>query len=171
MPRPTTKEDLINSANSQFVKMWKLIEEKGDENLRFTFDESFNKKEAHWSRDKNLRDVLIHLYEWHELLLHWIRANMAGEAVSFLPAPYNWRTYGQMNVELWEKHQITGYDEAKAMLKESHTAVMELIEGFDNDELFTKGSFSWAGTSTVGSYCISATSSHYAWAVKKIKLL
>ena len=171
MPRPTTKVDLTEAANSQFEKMWALIEQKGNKNLEFNFDEGFNKKEAHWSRDKNLRDVLVHLYEWHELLLRWVLANQAGEAVSFLPAPYNWRTYGQMNVELWEKHQSTEYEEAKAMLKESHRAVMELIDGFDNEELFAKGSFSWTGTSTLGSYCVSATSSHYAWAIKKIKLL
>ncbi|MDR0406186.1 MAG: ClbS/DfsB family four-helix bundle protein [Clostridiales bacterium] len=33
----------------------------------------------------------------------------------------------------------------------------------------TRGQFSWAGTSTVGSYCVSATASHYGWAMKKIK--
>ena len=41
MPRPKTKDDLLIAA----------------------------KKEAHWSRDKNVRDVLIHLYEWHQLML------------------------------------------------------------------------------------------------------
>lgn len=47
---------------------------------------------------------------------------------------------------------------------------MALIETFSNDELFAKGAFDWTGTSTLGAYCVSATSSHYDWAMKKIKL-
>ena len=46
---------------------------------------------------------------------------------------------------------------------------MELIEVFSDEELFTKRFFSWTGTTTLGSYCVSATSSHYDWAIKKLK--
>ncbi len=46
---------------------------------------------------------------------------------------------------------------------------MALIDTFSNDELFTKGVFDWTGTTTLGSYCISATASHYDWAIKKLK--
>ena len=44
-----------------------------------------------------------------------------------------------------------------------------LIEKFTNEELFEKKNFDWTGTSTLGAYCVSATSSHYDWAMKKIK--
>jgi hypothetical protein len=46
-------------------------------------------KEAHWKRDKNLRDVLVHLYEWHQLLLNWFNSNQNGDTKTFLPEPYN----------------------------------------------------------------------------------
>jgi len=116
-----------------------------------------------------LRDVLVHLYEWHQLLLHWIQNNKEGVAVNFLPEPYNWKSYPQMNVEFWKKHQNTSLTEAKTNLKESHSKVMMLIDSFSDEELFTKKHFSWTGTTNLGSYCISATSSHYDWATKKIK--
>jgi hypothetical protein len=29
--------------------------------------------------------------------------------------------------------------------------------------------FTWTGTTSLGSYCVSASSSHYDWAMKKIK--
>lgn len=67
------------------------------------------KKEAHWKRDKNLQDVLIHLYEWHQLLLNWIHANQNGHRKPFIPAPYNRKTYGDLNAEFWKKHQSTGF--------------------------------------------------------------
>ncbi len=172
MARATTKPDLIIAANEQFEKLWKLVETMSEKQQNATFSSEIATagKEAHWSRDKNLRDVLVHLYEWHNLLLNWINANCKGEQKPFLPEPYNWKTYPAMNVELWEKHQNTPLLDSKRMLKESHKKVISLIETFSNDELFAKQSFAWTGTSTLGAYCVSATSSHYDWAIKKIKL-
>ena len=46
---------------------------------------------------------------------------------------------------------------------------MELVDGFTNEELFTKNIFNWTGATTLGSYCVSSTSSHYDWAIKKLK--
>ena len=170
MPRPTTKNELIEAANGGFEKLWQLIDLMTEEELDAVFDFSgFDKKEAHWLRDKNIRDVLIHLYEWHRLLVDWVRANQSGEEKPFLPVPYNWKTYGDMNIGFWEKHQNTSYEKSIDLLNASHAEVVELIEGFADDELFTKKAFSWVGGSTLGSYCTSATSSHYDWAMKKIK--
>ena len=65
MARATTKADLVTSANEQFEKMWKLIDTMSDEQQNSTFGKEMATagKEAHWSRDKNLRDILVHLYE------------------------------------------------------------------------------------------------------------
>lgn len=171
MGRATTKQELINAAGEQFYKMWKLVDSmtENEKNIVFHFGDGTKFKEAHWKRDKNLRDIFIHLYEWHQLLLNWVKANRLGEAKPFIPAPYNWKTYGEMNVEFWKKHQSTTAEEAKQMLMNSHDAVMNLIEGFSNEELFEKKYFPWTGTSNLGTYCISATSSHYDWAMKKMK--
>ncbi len=161
MPRPTTKSDLIDAANSQFLKLSSLLESMSEEeqNAVFLFED----------RDKNLRDILVHLHEWHQLLLNWVNANQTENSKPFLPAPYNWKTYPQMNMELWEKHQNTPYAQSKAMLRESHDTVVNMIEVFSNEELFVRKHFSWTGTTTLGSYCASATSSHYDWAIKKIR--
>jgi len=171
MGRPTTKSDLISVSAEKYEAMNKLIASLTEEELSTPFDFSGDekKKEAHWRRDKNLRDVLVHLYEWHQLLLQWIQSNKKGEERPFLPEPYNWKTYGDMNVELWRKHQDTTLEEAKKLLAKSHRDVMELAETFSNEELFSKGVYSWVGGSTLGSYFVSATSGHYNWAMKKLK--
>ena len=137
----------------------------------FNFGTEFLQKQSqsHWSRDQNLRDILIHLHEWHKLLINWISENQAGKAAPFLPEAYNWKTYPQMNMEFWNAHQNTPLDKAQLMLRESHAQAMALIEGFSDDELFSKKHFSWTGSSTLGSYCVSATASHYDWAIKKIR--
>ena len=65
MPRATTKTELLASANEQFNKMWRLIDGMDEEIQRAPFAEEMATmgKQAHWARDKNLRDVLVHLYE------------------------------------------------------------------------------------------------------------
>ena len=175
MPRPTTKAELIDAAQLQWDKLWKLMDSipGGAQPVVFDFGDDPKLKEAHWKRDKNMRDVLAHLYEWHRLLLEWTAANLNennGKAKPFLPDSYTWKTYGDMNVEFWKKWQSTSYEDTEKMLRESHGKVLALIESLSDDELFEKKHFPWTGTSNVGSYCISVTSSHYDWAMKKIKL-
>ena len=172
MGRPQTKKDLEEAAQNEYDKLMNLLDDLGDKGIqtRFNFQPSPSRKEAHWTRDKNPRDVVIHLYEWHQLLLAWVKDNKQGQTHPFLPAPYNWRTYGDMNVEIWKKHQTTTYEDGLALLVNSHKDVMALIHEMTNDELFEQEYFPWAKGSTVGSYCVSATSSHYMWASKKLRL-
>lgn len=171
MSRPATKQDLISTANEQFDALWKLIDSLpyNAQETTFDFGDDPSLKEAHWKRDKNIRDVLVHLYEWHQLLLNWVQTNQAGELTPFLPEPYTWKTYADMNVGFWKKHQDTSYEMSREMLMDSHAKVMGLIESFTNEELFTKKYFPWTGTTNLGSYCVSVTSSHYDWALKKLK--
>ncbi|RKI41073.1 DfsB family protein [bacterium D16-51] len=171
MGRPATKTDLLTAAADNYEKLNVLISGLTEQELSTSFDFSgdVKKKEAHWKRDKNLRDILIHLYEWHQLLLNWVHANQNGENKPFILSPYNWKTYGKMNEEFWEKHQETLLEDAKEMLQKSHAEVLELAETFSNEELFSKGVFKWVGGSTLGSYFVSTTASHYDWAMKKLK--
>lgn len=171
MARPKNKQELLNGAQEQYEQLFQLIDATSDDQQQtsFAFSEEFlqKKKEAHWRRDQNLRDVLIHLYEWQQLLLDFIHQNSQGIETSFLPAPYNWRSYGKMNESFVLKHQKTSLIEAKALLVKSHEETVAMMATFSDEELFTKAFFSWTGTSSLGSYCISATSSHYLWAIKK----
>ena len=171
MVRPTSKTELISAATQQYAKLQSLISQLTEEELNtpFDFSKDEKRKEAHWKRDKNLRDVLIHLYEWQQLLLDWVHSNQNGVEKSFLPAAYNWRNYGEMNVAFWQKHQQTPLEKAIKLLHQSQEKVLTLAETFTNEELFSKSVYKWVGGSTLGSYFVSCTSSHYDWAMKKLK--
>lgn len=171
MSRPTTKTDLKIAAAGQYEALNRIIRSLTEQELQTPFDFSADprRKEAHWKRDKNPRDVLIHLYEWHQLLLRWVEANRSGAQQPFLPPPYNWRTYGAMNQMFWERHQATPLEEAQRLLAQSHREVMALLDTFSEEELFAKGVYPWTGGSTLGAYFVSSTSSHYDWAIKKLK--
>lgn len=172
MPRPKTKEELMLASKENYEKLNCFISQLSEDELQTPFDFSRDqkKKEVHWKRDKNLRDVLINLYEWQQLLLIWVHSNQEGHEKPFLPEPYNWKTYGEMNVAFWKKHQKTSIEEATRLLEQSHREVLELIEVFSNDELFTKGVYKWTGGTSLGSYFVSGTSSCLYFKSYKIKL-
>ena len=170
MPRPTSKNDLLTLSEENFKKLMQTVDGMSEKALSTPFDFSAdNKKEAHWARDKDVKDVFIHLYEWHQLLLNWVKNNKDGGKIAFLPAPYNWKNYGDMNRAFWEKHRNTSLEDARAMLEKSHNDVMKLADKFSNEELFTRSYFDWTGNSALGSYFVSNMSSHYDWALKKLK--
>lgn len=173
MARARNKDDLLKFATENYSKLMDIISKMTENQMNTLFDFSGDKskKEVHWNRDKNVRDVLIHLYEWHQLMLKFIENNANGKSnIPFLPPEYSWKTYGVMNVMFWNRHQNTSLERAKAMLAESHEKVLALADKYSNEELFTKKYFSWTGTTDLGSYFVSTTSSHYDWAIKKIKL-
>lgn len=102
-------------------------------------------------------------------MLNWVTKNQNGHKVQFLKEGYNWRTYGAMNQEFTDNNQDSTTEHVRTKFIESHTNVMTLIEQFSNEELFSKNVFPWVGGSTLGSYFVSVTSSHYDWAGKKIR--
>lgn len=171
MARPTTKQQLIAAATENYDKLMTFIASMSDEEMETPFDFSADnkKKEAHWRRDKNLRDVIMHLVRWQELILVWVANNMKGMTVQFLLPGYTWKTYGDMNLRFWEECQEIAIDDAMRQLQESHKQVLEQAERFTDKELFDKAHYNWTGTTSLGSYFISTTSAHYDWALKKLK--
>lgn len=173
MARPRCKDDLLKEAAKGYSKLIDFVGSMSDTELSTPFDFSgqANKSEAHWSRDKNVRDVLVHLYEWQVLMLKFVENNKSGSAIvrPFLPTEYSWKTYGDMNAEIWRKHQQTSAEEALRKLDGTHRQLIELADSYSDEELFTKKHFRWTGTTDLGSYFVSTLSSHYEWALKKLK--
>jgi len=162
MARPTTKDDLISAANTQFGKLWALVEEMSEEkqNASFMFED----------RDKNVRDVLGHLYEWHKMVEEWHRVGTIEGGIPAVPGVgYTWKTLPALNLVLWERLQSMTLEEAKRCLRESHARILSLIESHSNDELFANGVYKWTKSTTLGAYFVSCTASHYDWAMKKLK--
>ena len=169
MSRPTTKAALLAVSQTDYEILMKLILKLESPEQDFSFVITDKMTQAHWLRDKNLRDVLIHLYEWHLLVINWVKSNQAGQAHPFFPKTFNWRSYGELNQIFVEKHQATSLEKAEELLASSHKELLSLVTTFSNEALFTKQHFSWTGTTTLGSYFVSSLASHYDWAIKKIK--
>ncbi|MGX2982420.1 ClbS/DfsB family four-helix bundle protein [Helicobacter sp. 23-1045] len=174
MPRPRSKDELLKAINDEFAKLLRFIKNVPRDILEGDFTLPLRDN----SRDKNARDVLIHLYEWHKMLEHFVANNLEcdgkrftqrAQVTPFLPLPHNWRTYPKLNIEFWQKHQSTPLQVALDALQTSHSTIANIVQKFSDDELFCKGHFACTGANALGSFVISSTSSHYAWAIKQLK--
>jgi hypothetical protein len=161
MPRPTTRTELLDASAAKFAALMELSSSlpKAVRDGPFAFED----------RDRNLRDVLVHLTAWHRMMLRWYAEGMAGKKPD-MPAPgYTWKTTADMNVALWRHAQTVPLMRAMTDVERSHREVMALVEAHTNEELFTRGRYGWTGTSSLGAYLVSATSSHYDWATAKLR--
>lgn len=161
MSRPKTKQELLYLSNENFKKLNDYIEGLSSEEQLKEFPEG--------TMNRNIRDVLAHLHHWHLMMLDWYEIGMSGAKPEMPAKGYTWKTTPELNKWIWKKYQDTGFDNARSLFTDSFKQVQALITNHTNEELFEKKKYKWTGTTSLGAYLISATSSHYDWAMKLIK--
>jgi len=162
MPRPKNKDELLELSNSNFQKMLELINSFGEEEI-------IHGKIPFEDRDKNIRDILAHLHHWHLMMLEWYTIGMSGEKPNIPAKGYTFKTVPALNQKIWEMYQSTQYEEILEMINNSFLDIQAVIKRHSDNELFEKKRYKWTGTTSLGSYLVSATSSHYDWAMKKLR--
>jgi hypothetical protein len=161
MARPKNKTELLTQSEANFNKLLTFVDGLPAGAVMDPFPEGF--------LNRDVRDVLAHLHHWHLMFQQWYRIGMAGDQPA-MPAPgYSWKTTPELNREIWRMYHDTPLAEVREKLAQSHADIQALIEGHTDDELFTKKYYKWTGSTSLGAYLISATSSHYDWALKLIK--
>ena len=93
--------------------------------------------------NRNIRDVLAHLYHWHLMMLDWYIVGMRGDKPEMPAKGYGWKDTPKLNKYIWEKYQGTSLAEARSLLDNSHKKITQLIEKHSDDELFTKKYYKW----------------------------
>ena len=105
------------------------------------------------------------------MLIRWYNEGTVKNGMPAVPGDgYTWRTLPDLNQKIWEKYQKVPLEDSKKMLRESHAVMMKMIGSHTDGELFSKNVYRWTRTTTLGAYFISCTSSHYDWAMNKIKV-
>lgn len=161
MARPKTKSELLDLSKVNFEKLHDFIERMDMNNQNRDFYPG--------PMNRNIRDVLMHLHHWHFMFKEWYTVGMRGVKPD-IPAPgYTWKTTPELNLWILEKYKDKSLIDAKKYLKNSHHEVRDIIEFHSNEELFEKKRYKWTGTTSLGDYLVSATSSHYDWGFKLIK--
>ena len=161
MPRPKTKQQLIEQSEGSFQELMAYLETLSDEIISAEFKLG--------TLNRNVRDVMAHLHHWHLMLISWYEEGMNGTQPKMPAVGYTWRTVPLLNQEINRKYKEYSYKRVITAFKRSHENLSSIIVRHNNDELFTKKKFKWTGSTSLAAYLISNTSSHYDWAIKLIK--
>lgn len=103
------------------------------------------------------------------MLLDWYSIGMHGGQPDMPAKGYTWKTLRGLNKEIWEQYRSVNLDTVKDLLNTSYADAQKLIINHTEEEIFEKNTYTWTGSTPLGGYLISNTSSHYAWAIKLIK--
>lgn len=159
MSRPNNKQALQRQSQEGFQALLDLIKQVPDKQQVFPVG----------MMNRSIRDVCMHLHQWHCMFLDWYAVGMQGEKPLMPAKGYAWKDTPQLNKLIWEACQEVELEDAINLLAQSYAAVQAIIAQHDQEELFVKKRYAWTGSTSLGAYLVSATCSHYEWAIKLIK--
>ncbi len=161
MAIPKTKLELFNQSNDNYQRLTSLIDSFPEEVKVAEFPPG--------TMNRNIRDVLAHLYHWHTMLLEWYSVGMKGAKPEMPAKGYSWKNIKALNKSIWERYRNHPLDEIRNSLDDTHSKLQSIIEKHTEEELFEKQRFEWTGTSSLATYIRVNTVGHYNWAFKLIK--
>jgi hypothetical protein len=154
MGRPTSKPELLLAADQEFKRLWDAVDRV-----------SALSREMPGACDIwSVKDILAHLDAWHRMWLRWEHAGAIGEPTPMPAAGFAWAQTPALNAQIHADTAGDTWDAVCDRLRESYSQVRAVLSGYADEDLFTKRRYAWTGTTSVGSYAVSATSSHYVWA-------
>ena len=161
MARPKNKAELIALSNANYSKLLEQVDSYSPEEQQSDFPTG--------TLNRNIRDVFGHLHQWHLFFLRWYKEGMQGEKPDMPAKGYSWKTTPELNRAIQRKFNNTSLNQVREELEKSFREIQQIISRHSNEQLFTKKKYKWTGSTSLGSYLVSATSSHYDWASKLIE--
>ena len=161
MARPTSKKDLLVQSRVRYAALNALIDGYSAADQQRAIKPG--------TMNRNIRDVLAHLHHWHLLMQEWYAVGMKGGKPQMPAKDFTWATTPELNRWIHGQYTAVPLKKVRTLLDRSHAEVMSLIERHTDAELFTKKHYAWTGSTSLGAYLVSCTSSHYDWALKLIR--
>jgi len=161
MPKPSNKQELLLACVTNFEILMAIINDLDIEQRTQSFN--FN------GLNKNIRDVVCHIHHWHLLFIGWYEIGMKNEKPEMPYKGYKWKDTSKLNQMINKKYKDTSLNISLELVNSSHKKALDIIDFHSNHELFTKKLYAWTGSTSLGAYLISNTSSHYNWGIRIIK--
>lgn len=155
------KDDLILLLNKKYNDLTNLIDSLDEEFKHIDF--------IIHDRDKNLSNILFHLYHWHQMFISWYLEGKDNSMVKTPSERYSWRELKSLNAEIKSLYLNKSFDDAYLSIKKSHQDLLNLLVNISDEELNTPGYYKWLQKGKLITYFRANGSSHYNWAEKLIK--
>ncbi len=152
------KTDLLDVTNKEFEKLATLMDQIDEKSSLIKDDD-----------DTSIKDVVGHRAHWIDLFLGWYADGQAGKEVFFPAEGYKWNDLKRYNADLRSRQAAMGWDDARKMLRESTSRLVDFLENRSDKELYG-GPMKGANNQwTPGRWAEAAGPSHFRSASKYIR--
>lgn len=122
-----------------------------------------------WGDRWTVHDLVTHLTEWQQMLLHWIDDGRRGR-IPAMPAPgFKWNETPALNRSIQQRYADQAVQTALKKFKTSCETLHGLALELTPPELLEPGHFAWTGKLPLMTYFAANTCSHYRFASKVLK--
>jgi hypothetical protein len=159
MPKPTTKDELIEQIQGERRRLEKNL-------ARLSDDEKIQPRVVgNWS----VKDILSRLMAWEQLFLGWYAAGLRGDVPETPPSDLDQEQLEKLNRQFFRKYSHYSLPVIQTAYQESYKKILAAIQTMDDTQLFTPGHFAWTGDKLLVDFVTTNTSKHYQWAKTQLR--
>lgn len=158
MDKPMNKKELLDMSDTRYLNIMTIISEL-----------SAKERVKEWKtkeRDKNLRDLIYHLYAWHQLLLRWLKILGEGGKPALPKEGYTWDDLDALNHEIWLEAQQHPFMDTLERFEMSHQSCMAIIKELPEEAIFKPYYVQFSHP--ILSLVDGCMADHYHWALTKM---
>ncbi|MET1414152.1 ClbS/DfsB family four-helix bundle protein [Roseibium sp. HPY-6] len=153
-----SKQELLSLTEKEFSKLELLLEKLPVALQLETDGEGISPK-----------DIVAHRAHWIELFMGWYEDGQLGKTVYFPAKGYKWNETKRYNADLRKQQADMNWLQAVEFLKQSHEALLGLIEKLSDHDLYA-GPMKGANNAwTSGRWAEASGPSHYRSAAKYLR--
>jgi len=159
MPIAKTKQELLNAIEVEHRLLMKCVES-------LTAQEFVTAGVCHeWSA----KDVIAHLVEWKKMFLGWYKLGLLGENPRTPAEDLKWTQTPALNDRIYRKWKDEEAEVVLAEFESTYRRMLELAYALPEELLFQKGLYPWLRVWPLSRWIAAQTSSHYRWALTRIR--
>ncbi|MEZ4667590.1 MAG: ClbS/DfsB family four-helix bundle protein [Anaerolineae bacterium] len=160
MARPKTKTDLLAAMQQEHDALEQLIESIPQGQLA-----NVSETIEQWT----VKDILAHVTEWEQMCLGWYQVGLRDEVPPMPAEGFKWNQIPALNQQIYERYRLQPIEDILESFNDSYKQMHKTVKEISEEEMFTPQVYKWTRKNAMGTYFVSATSSHYGWAQKEIK--
>ena len=158
MPRAATKQELLDSIESEYRLLKQTIQGLAEEEMKLP-------GVCHkWSP----KDVMAHLVEWKKMFLGWYERGLHGGTPRRPADDLNWGQLPALNERIYQKWKTASLRKVLRELEATYQQMLDLTRSLPEDQLFRKELYPWMRIWPLSMWIAANTSSHYRWARTRI---
>lgn len=159
MARATNKADLLKNTQTDYRKLVQILDRLDPADM----------EEPGVCEEWSVKDILAHLTTWTQMCLNWYQAGQRGETPK-TPAPdLTWQQIPILNQRIYDQHKDRPLVAVRGEFETSYEQLLATTNTIAEEDLFTRGRYSWTKSTTLAAYLVSCGASHYRWAGNLIR--